>query len=131
MKQPVSIRRQQDFDRIYKLGRRYRSHLLTVVMTAGSGGRDVQPMSAAYVVSRKVARQAVARNRVRRRLREALRELLEALGEFSLAGREIIIIAHPAAARADYTALREALERVLTGALLKQHRAPHDREAGG
>jgi ribonuclease P protein component len=66
------------------------------------------------VVSKKVGK-AVVRNRVRRRLREALRAVLlkaETKRKEVLAF-ELVIIARPEAAEADYWQLRGALEHAL------------------
>ncbi len=64
------------------------------------------------VVSRKVG-NAVTRNRVRRRLREALRAYL-APRELGERGFDMIVIARPQAANAEYAALRDSLETALT-----------------
>lgn len=66
------------------------------------------------MVSRKVG-NAVVRNRVRRRLREALRELLRGQRprEGGPAGVDLLVLARPQAAHADYGQLRAALEKAL------------------
>lgn len=66
------------------------------------------------MVSRKVG-NAVVRNRVRRRLREALRELLRERGprEGGPAGVDLLVLARPQAADADYGQLRSALRKAL------------------
>jgi ribonuclease P protein component len=66
---------------------------------------------AGFVVSKKVG-NAVVRNRVRRRLREALRAIL-AEHATSHSAFDVIIIAKPAAATADYWQLKAALEQTL------------------
>jgi ribonuclease P protein component len=73
------------------------------------------------VVSKKVGK-AVTRNRVRRRLREALRELLlsracrvTARGAPSF---DLVIVARPESAQADYRQLRAALEQALKKAAI-------------
>lgn len=66
------------------------------------------------VVNKKVGK-AVVRNRVRRRLREALRAILlkaEVRRKEALA-LEVVIIARPEAAEADYWQLKGALEHAL------------------
>lgn len=66
------------------------------------------------VVSRKVGK-AVVRNRVRRRLREALRELVSEAERDGTAAPsfEVVVIARPEAAEANYTALKDALRKAL------------------
>jgi ribonuclease P protein component len=103
------LRRQADFERIYRHGRRARGKWLTVVMLP----RDDEPICrAAFVVSRKVARQAVRRNRLRRRLREALR-VLRKQQELSTPA-DLIVIPAPQAVEAAYADLREELQLLLT-----------------
>ncbi len=63
------------------------------------------------VVSKKVG-NAVVRNRVRRRLKEGLKAVLEATGEADLTF-ELVVIARPEAAEADYWRLKGALEHAL------------------
>ena len=53
----------------------------------------------------------MTRNRVRRRLREAFRARVRAGGV--PAGADVVIIARPDAAHAEYAALEEALRRAL------------------
>lgn len=74
------------------------------------------------VVSGKVG-NAVVRNRVRRRLREALRELLREHSELAAdavhAGQpscDLLVIARPEAAAADFHQLKSALDRALARA---------------
>ena len=61
------------------------------------------------VVSKKVG-NAVVRNRVRRRLKEGLKTILKGRDEFSF---EMVVIARPEAADANYWQLKGALEYAL------------------
>ena len=81
-------------------------------------------MRVGIVVSGKVGK-AVVRNRVRRRIREGLRALLRerpVLAADAMAGGrpscDLLVIARPEAAEADYHALKHALERALRKASL-------------
>ncbi|MCE5239822.1 ribonuclease P protein component [bacterium] len=92
-----ALRRRSDFDRIYRQGRRFRGKFVTAIVLSG----PIEPgLRVAYVVSRKVAKQAVRRNCLRRRLREALRNLLR---DHGLTGHpDIILIASVEALKASY-----------------------------
>lgn len=103
------LQRRADFARIYKHGRRARGRWLTVVMLPR---QDEPTCRAAFVVSRKVSRLAVWRNRVRRRLREALR-LLRKQQEFNTAA-DLILIAAPLAVEATQAELRDELQVLLS-----------------
>lgn len=107
------LQRRTDFDRIYRQGKRTRGKFITAVVLVRQGGPCCR---AAYVVSRKVARQAVYRNRIRRRLREALRLLLAERGLAEPA--DIILIASPRALEATYRDLHAELEELLRRAKL-------------
>jgi ribonuclease P protein component len=104
-----TIRRQADFDRIFASGRRYRSPLLTAVVLRQDP--DQPATRTAFVVSRKVARRAVRRNRVRRRLREAWRLLRPARG-----GYDIVVIVQTPAVTAGFWDLHVALRGLLRAA---------------
>ncbi|MEN6302691.1 MAG: ribonuclease P protein component [Armatimonadia bacterium] len=118
---PASISRQSDFSYIYKQGRRYRTSLFTAVVV-----RHDDQCRAAFVVSRKVAKQAVRRNRIRRWLREALRRLL--------AGAEcradIVLIAHQPAYKAGYWAIYRELANILGRAGLIARGGPSKQQEG-
>jgi ribonuclease P protein component len=65
------------------------------------------------VVSKKVGK-AVTRNRVRRRLKEALKAILkDEIAQPETSAFEMVIIARPDAADADYRQLKGALEQAL------------------
>lgn len=66
----------------------------------------------AFSISKRVAKQAVIRNRLRRRLREALRSLPV------IEGRDVVIVARPAAMQADFQALNAELTKLMGRARL-------------
>ena len=70
-------------------------------------------------MSRRVG-TAVMRNRVRRRLREAMRARYAGL----VGGQDLVLVARPAAGRATWTELNDALDRTLTRAGLRRAGAP-------
>jgi ribonuclease P protein component len=83
------------------------------------------PMRAGFVVGRRLGK-AVTRNRVKRRLREAVRALYPRLAE----GMDLVWIARPPLATADYATLAGAVEQVLRRARLLRAGPPR-RDAPG
>ncbi len=98
---------------VYREGSSWRSNL--VVMKILPNGLVLSRYG--FSVSKRVGK-AVVRNRVKRRLREILR--LTPLEP----GWDIVFIARPAAAGADYTSLKESVEGLLSRARLKLEVAP-------
>jgi len=103
-----SLRGDAAFQRL----RRGRTGHAATVAVRWLPGRE-EGVRVGIVVSKKVGK-AVLRNRVRRRLREALRALLSG-PEWSRTAAELLLVAKPEAAQADY----QQLARDLRGALKK------------
>jgi ribonuclease P protein component len=111
-----SLKGDRAFQRLRKGRAGHAKHLSLRVFPTATG--DVR---VGVVVSRKVGK-AVTRNRVRRRIREALLSLLREQGSRVKAhGRpsfEVVIVARPTAADADYAALRRSLQEAMRKAAL-------------
>ena len=73
-------------------------------------------MRVGIVVSKKVG-NAVVRNRVRRRLREGLRTLVADGSSAGPTSFDLLVIARPEAAEADFATLRGDLQRAIDRAL--------------
>jgi ribonuclease P protein component len=89
----------REFARVRAEGRTARGELIMLGVLAVE---PRAPFRAGFVTSKKIG-GAVVRNRTRRRLREIVRRHQHAIG----AGFWIVIIAHPAAARASSAALED------------------------
>lgn len=98
------LRRRADFDAIARGGTTRSTRLL--VMRALRTGRSETRVGLS--TSRSLG-GAVQRNQVRRRLREVVRERLPEIG----AGWDLLLIARPEAATADYAELRDAMRSLL------------------
>ena len=96
-------------DRAFQRMRRGRAGHAKLLSLRWRGNRETC-VRVGIVVSKKVG-NAVVRNRVRRRLREALRALTTE-GEVAKTF-DLVVIARPVAAEADYWQLKGALTRAL------------------
>ncbi len=97
------VRAKPEFDRVFEAGKRTADPLLALHRLD-----DGAPPRLGLAVSRKVDPHAVGRNRIKRVLRDAFRRTRGVLGNGAY-----VVVARPAAARADNAALRDAFARVL------------------
>lgn len=104
----LSLKGDRAFSRLRR-GQAGHARLLSLRWRPSRGGVFV-----GIVVSKKVGK-AVTRNRVRRRLREGLRAVLtQAEAQHAAeANIELVVIARPEAAEADYWQLKSSLEHAL------------------
>lgn len=99
------LRRSSDIQSVYQTGRKS-FHPLVRLITARSFGKTTR---ATVVVSLKISKKAVERNRIKRRLRALWRQSKVA----PTIPLDCVIIAQPKAKRASYQALQQALAQVL------------------
>lgn len=106
------LRKRREFDDVFRRGRRYRGRLVHVVIRLRA---EDAPLRHAVIVSKRVHKRAVQRNRVKRRLREAWR--LRPL-ELSRPA-DVVILAQPGSHDAGYHAFAAELWQVLEDAGLR------------
>lgn len=97
------LRSSADFQRVRRAGRRRQGAYITLFFARAeeSDGAALAPARVGFSVSKRVG-DAVRRNLVKRRLREAVRRQLWNVAP----GWDMIVVARPEAASAEYTALR-------------------------
>lgn len=103
------LTRQKDFAELKRRGTTGNARFVTV-----RGGATVPRPKLAIIVSHRVSKKAVHRNRVRRRIRA----ILHLLPAKTLASRIILIIARPGSDTVAYQTLREDVLNALTRAKL-------------
>jgi len=96
------LRTPEDFRRVLKTGHRRGDTLLTMIAVPG----NAQGARLGLAISRKVSKSAVVRNRIKRVVRECFR-----LRRESLPAVDIVVMARPAAAKADNGQIAASLER--------------------
>jgi len=111
------LRHAAEFGRVRERAGRGLAHPLLVLYAAPN---DLDRTRVGITVSGRVG-TAVVRNRARRRLREALRQRLARIE----AGRDVVVVARPAIASANWQAIGQALDEVLKRARLLS--GPNDR----
>jgi len=97
--------KKKDFDNIYKKGRSSFDKIIGVKTLKN----DLDINRFGIVVSSKVSRKAVERNKIKRRLREALRPQLEELKP----GNDLVIISLPEIIKKDFNDIHTSLRRHL------------------
>lgn len=106
MKRQQRLRRTADFQRVRtQAPRGWHDPLLSLYAAPA----DQAGSRLGVVVSKRVAREAVIRNRVRRRVRESARLAWPSLRP----GYDVVFVARPASARASWTDLRASVEALL------------------
>ncbi len=101
------LRRRADFDAVFQAGRGAASGPLAV--RARFSDLEDAPCRCGFAINRRVG-NAVVRNRIRRRLRESVRALNRSGG---CRGMDIVVIARPSAAEAEYAELDRTLRRLI------------------
>ena len=102
MKRSQRLRRARDFSAVYQRGRAWSNQMLAVRVLPN----ELPHGRYGFAVGKRVG-AAVVRNKVKRRLREAVRALAPA------GGWDVVVIARPPTATADYAGLRAALASLL------------------
>jgi ribonuclease P protein component len=108
MRRVASLRRQADFARLRRQGRRVSTKSLTIYRSDGPPGDA--PSLVGITVSKSIGK-AVVRNKLRRRLSAIVREALA-----SRAAMRLLVVARPVAADAHFSDLRSEVTSALGSA---------------
>ena len=121
----MRLRGQRCFNRLHRNGRRHHGHLMVLRTLSGDSSllrpelrkQPAECCRCAVVISSKVHKRAVRRNRLRRLLHGHLRSRLEQRVE--LAGRWLLISLRPGASDAEESQLLEECDSLLKSAGLE------------
>lgn len=105
------IKKKKDFEEIFKKGASFKNSLLILRVLEN----NLDSSRFAFIVSLKVSKSAVKRNKVRRRLSEIIRaNFLEIKN-----GIDVVLISIPGIEKKDFPEIKEAVEKLLVKAKLK------------
>jgi ribonuclease P protein component len=105
LKKQFRIRKQKEFDLIFKKGRKIKTRFLLIVFRENG----LKSSRFAFIVSSKVSKKAVVRNKIKRRLREIIRLNFSKIRP----GYDFIIVASPHAKEVDFHGLEQDLKTAL------------------
>jgi len=110
--QETRLKKTKDFQGVFSKGKGFREGNLFLKVGVGSEGTT----KFGIVVSKKVAKQAVVRNRIRRLLKEALRQEAEYIKE----GAHAAIVVFPGFQEESFQEVQKSVHRLLEKASLFQ-----------
>lgn len=99
----------QDFDRIYRQGKRLSGDHFRAIVFRPSEEPEPRPPRIAVVVSKKVSKRSVKRNRIRRQVQAVFQTFLPHLAQ----GWQILILVQVSALGCDYAQILPELEKIL------------------
>lgn len=98
------IKKQKEFDKVFKGGEIYKNSLFIVRVFKN----NLNITRFGFIVSQKVSKKAVERNRIKRRLSE----IAKTNSDNIKSGTDILITALPATANKDFTEIKAGLENI-------------------
>jgi len=99
------LRKKKEFEEIFKKGKGFKQDFLVLKVLKGK----LKEARFGFVVSQKVSKKAVLRNKVKRRLRAIIKEKEKDFKK----GLEMVIIALPGTEKKDFWEIKKVLERLL------------------
>lgn len=98
------LKKKKDFEKVFKEGKGFKEDPLILKVKKNKSKK----LRFGFVVSRKVSKKAVVRNKIKRRLREVIKERIKKInGNF-----DIIIITLPAAEKKGFQEFRTIIEKL-------------------
>lgn len=102
------LKKKKDFERVFKEGKGVKEEFLYIKVVAN----NLTVSRVGFIVSQKVSKKAVLRNKIKRRLREITKEKLPKIKQ----GLDIVLTATPEAAAKDFSEMEKEVDRIFTKA---------------
>ena len=103
---PNRLIKKKDFDSVFKNGRKY--SLSGVKIYLKINNNNLEQSRFGFIVSKKISRKAVVRNRIKRRLREIVRANLADIKK----GVDVVIVVLPGFEKNDFQTTKEAVNNL-------------------
>lgn len=104
------LKKRNDFDRVFKKGRKFKEDFLLLRVAKN----NFKKSRFGFIVSQKVSKKAVLRNKIKRRLRAIVKIKIPKTKE----GLDVIIIANPGLEKKDFWELEEIVDNIFKKANL-------------
>jgi len=99
------LKKKKEFERVFKKGKAKKKDFLFIKFVKN----DQNATRFGFVVSKKISKKAVVRNKVKRRLREAAREMLSEIKP----GYDVVIVAQKGIEKQDFFQIKNQLKQLL------------------
>ncbi len=109
------LKKNKNFEKVFQKGKRFQKNFLFLKVVKN----DLEISRFGFIVSQKISKKAVIRNRLKRRLREGLRHYLPEIKQ----GVDGVFISRPGLEKEDFEELKKTIKGILSKAeLLKAKR---------
>lgn len=106
LKKKFRVRKQKEFELIFNQGRKIKSESFLIIYLSN----NLKLSRFAFIVSAKIDKKAVARNKIKRRLREIVRKNLSRIRK----GYDFIVIASPRIKEKSFQEIKDEMEKILS-----------------
>ena len=108
---PSRIKRKKDFEIIFKRGKSFKNSFFILKFL----NNNLKESRFGFVVSQKVSKKAVVRNKVRRRMSEIIKAQMAKITP----GIDLVLIALPGVNKKEFPEIKESLESALVKTKIK------------
>ncbi|XOA42691.1 MAG: ribonuclease P protein component [Candidatus Nealsonbacteria bacterium] len=98
------LRKKKDFEKVFKNGKGFKEDFLILKIKKNK----IKELRFGFIVSQKVSKKAVVRNKVKRRLREAIKEIAKNISKKA----DIVLIALPGLETKDFQTIKKTIEKL-------------------
>jgi ribonuclease P protein component len=109
------LTKKKDFERVFRRGKRLKDKFLTIKIL----GNNLNVSRFGFIVSKKISKKAVLRNKIKRRLRESVLPKLSQIRQ----GVDVAVIAGPGIGEKNFGEIEEISNKILEKAGILRNRS--------